>query len=53
MKAEFWLKLSKAELNHIETLIKRNEDDGVYYSPCNQYWNRSNRIKNKIKSVQS
>jgi hypothetical protein len=48
MKTEHWYKFTKAEINHLLTLIDRNENDGVYYSPKNQYWNRSERIKSKL-----
>lgn len=51
MKTIHYLKLSKPELNHILGLIEHNEREGWYYSPMGQYWNRSNRIKNKIQSM--
>lgn len=41
-------KLSYSEINHILTLIKRNEDDRCYSGNQLQYWKRSERIKNKL-----
>jgi len=51
MKILYWIKLTKAEINHINDLIERNERDGVYTAPMNHYWNRSNRIKKKLSDI--
>jgi len=51
MKTINWLKLSKAEIKHILSLIEVNERDGWYYSPKGQYWDRSNKIKRKLKDM--
>jgi hypothetical protein len=51
MATQHWLKLTKTEAEHLLTLINRNEVEGTYYSPENQYWNRSNRIKIKLREI--
>ena len=51
MKTENWVKLSKSEINHLLTLIDVNEREGWYYSPKNQYWDRSKRIKKKLSAI--
>lgn len=43
------MKLTIAEINHLLSLIQDNEREGSYYSPKEQYWNRSERIKRKLK----
>jgi hypothetical protein len=40
--------LTNAEANHIETLIEKNLDDGVYWGAKKHHVNRSFRIQDKI-----
>ena len=40
--------LTNAEANHIETLIEKNLDDGVYWGAKEHHVNRSFRIQDKI-----
>ena len=40
--------LTNAEANHIETLIEKNLDDGVYWGSKEHHVNRSFRIQDKI-----
>ena len=40
--------LTNAEANHIETLIEKNLDDGVYWGFKEHHVNRSFRIQDKI-----
>ena len=42
------LKLTDAELGMIKTWLLKNIDEGWYYAPANQYWNRCLSIKDKI-----
>ena len=42
------IKFSKAELNHLISLIKSNELEGDYSGNFNHYWKRSNKIKEKL-----
>ena len=42
--------LTLAEAKHILSLISVNTRDGWYHSPREQYWKRSERIKEKIKT---
>jgi len=51
MKTIFWIKLTKSEINHINSLIKMNEEEGSYTSPKAQYWNRSARIVKKLNDI--
>lgn len=51
MKTEYWLKITKTEAEHLLTLIDRNEDEGWYFAPREQYWNRSKRIKAKLSKI--
>jgi len=51
MKTIFWLKFTKAEIEHIDSLIKLNEEEGSYYSPRNAYWARSARIRKKLTDI--
>jgi len=48
MITKFWLELTKPEIEHINSLIKMNEEEGCYYGPKNQYWSRSKRIVDKL-----
>ncbi len=43
------IKLTKSQINHILTLIKVNEREDWYYGNKFQYFERSNKIKEKIK----
>lgn len=43
--------LTKPEAEHLLTLIERNKEEGTYYSPKEQYWNRSERIKKKLQEI--
>jgi hypothetical protein len=45
--------LTKAEVNHILSLISTNEGDGWYYGIAAQYWVRSERIKAKLQAPNS
>jgi len=40
--------LTNAEANHIEALIEKNLDDGVYWGVKEHYINRLFRIQDKI-----
>jgi len=40
--------LTNAEANHIDTLIEKNLDDGVYWGVKEHYINRLLRIQDKI-----
>ena len=51
MATQYWFKITKPEAEHLLTLIDRNEDKGWYYSPKEQYWNRSERIKKKLQAI--
>ena len=42
------IKLTNAEANHIESLIEKNLDDGVYWGSKEYHINRSFRIQDKI-----
>ena len=44
------INLTIAESKHILSLISVNTRDGWYHSPREQYWKRSDRIKEKIQS---
>lgn len=46
-------KLTNSEITHLITLIERNEEDGSYYAPREQYWVRSKRIKEKLRKLQA
>lgn len=48
---KYWIELTKPEAEHLLTLINRNEAEGTYYSPEDQYWNRSNRLKKKLREI--
>lgn len=45
------IKLTLAECNHINILLDRNIDDGVYSGNKKQYWNRHQRIRNKLEQA--
>jgi hypothetical protein len=45
---EIKISLTLPEYNHIAILLNRNEDDGVYSGPRDQYWKRHNRILAKL-----
>lgn len=51
MKTTFWLKLTKGEIEHLNSLLRMNEQEGSYYSPKNQYWNRALRIGKKLDEI--
>ena len=42
-------KLSGPEYNHLITLLDNNEYDGWYFGNEDQYWNRAERIRRKLK----
>lgn len=42
------IKFTKAELNHLVTLIADNEREGTYYGNRKQYWKRSFKLKQKL-----
>ena len=45
------VKLTTSEIDHIFNLIKNNEEEGCYYGNREQYWNRSQRIKEKLDGI--
>jgi hypothetical protein len=45
------LKLTKPERNHLLGLLEANERTQEYTAPCEQYWKRHLRIKNKLLSA--
>lgn len=51
MKTIYWLKFTKAEIEHINSLIKKNEEEGSYTPPKMAYWNRSARIRKKLDDI--
>lgn len=51
MKTKFWLELTKPEIEHINSLIRMNEQEGSYYGTQNQYWSRSLRIAKKLDNI--
>lgn len=51
MKTIYWLKFTKSEIEHIQSLIKMNEEEGSYYPPKAAYWNRSFRIRKKLDDI--
>ena len=51
MKTIYWIKLTKSEIEHINSLIRINEENGEYTPPKNAYWNRSERIKKKLSDI--
>jgi len=51
MKTKYCIELTKPEVEHIASLIRMNEEEGTYYAPKNQYWNRSARIKKKLNDI--
>jgi hypothetical protein len=51
MKTKYWLELTKPEIEHLNNLIKLNEEEGSYYGPRNQYWARSSRIVKKLNDI--
>ena len=51
MKTIFWLKFTKAEIEHIDSLIMMNEQEGSYYPPKSAYWARSARIRKKLTDI--
>ena len=48
MMRQMTIKLTNAEANHIETLIEKNLDDGVYWGVKEHHINRLLRIQDKI-----
>jgi hypothetical protein len=42
------LRMNISDLNHILSLIDSNEREGWYYGNKDQYWRRSDRIKEHI-----
>ena len=51
MSTEYWFKITKPEAEHLLTLISNNEEEGTYYAPKSQYWNRSDRLKKKLLAI--
>ena len=51
MKTVFWLKFTKSEIEHINSLINLNETEGSYTPPKQAYWNRSARIRKKLSDI--
>jgi hypothetical protein len=51
MKTIYWLKFTKTEIEHINSLIKKNEEEGSYTPPKMAYWNRSARIRKKLDDI--
>lgn len=48
MSKELIIKLTLPELRHIQNLLLANEEDGTYFPPKKQYWDRHIRILDKI-----
>ena len=48
MTKQMTVKLTKSEINHLLHLVEKNEEDGSYTEPKDQYWKRSQRIKSKL-----
>ena len=44
--------LEQSEINHLLSLLKKNEDDREYYATEKQYWDRHKNIKNKLEFIQ-
>ena len=51
MAKQFWIKFTKSEIEHINSLIMMNEQEGSYYDSKVAYWNRSARIVKKLNDV--
>ena len=45
--------LTEPEVSHLLSLLLRNEEDGTYYGPRDQYWRRHNRIMDKLDGLES
>ena len=45
---KYWIELTKQEIEHLDSLINMNEQEGSYYGVKNQYWTRSARIRKKL-----
>lgn len=48
MKTIHYIKFTKSEINHLLGLIDWNEEEGTYFAPKQQYWQRHERIKIKL-----
>ena len=48
---KYWLELTKPEIEHLDSLINMNEQEGSYYGPKSHYWNRSARIRRKLMNI--
>lgn len=44
------IKLTQGELSHLLCLLLSNKQDGSYYAPKDQYWERHNRLLRKLKA---
>jgi hypothetical protein len=51
MKTKYWLELTKPEIEHLNSLIRMNEQEGSYYGSKMQYWVRSKRIATKLDNI--
>jgi len=48
---KYWIILTKPEIEHINSLLTLNEQEGCYYGPKMQYWNRHKRLCTKLDNV--
>lgn len=51
MKTEYWVRLTKPEIEHLLFVIEQNTKEGTYYDRKAWHWNRSERIRSKLNSV--
>jgi len=48
---KYEVKLTIPEINHVLELLSQNEYEEFYFGPYGQYWNRHNRIKEKMEEI--
>jgi hypothetical protein len=51
MSKKHKIELTQVEIGHLLTLIDNNKDEGWYYGPKEQYWNRSKRIEDQLRLI--
>jgi len=51
MKTKYWIEFTKIEIEHINSLLKLNEENGFYTPPKNAYWARNTRIRKKLDNI--
>lgn len=51
MRAKLTFKLTRAEAEHVLSVMFENEREGWYWGPKAQYWKRHERIKAALQAV--